>query len=273
MKKIFYFTIITTIVSLLINCNYYYDPPKANFILSDSIINIGESINFRGKNTNFDNSHDDYQWTISGANNTITKTGQNIEIDFDKAGNYDVTLKIVNRGGQSTYTKYNAITVKNNQLYYILPEESPQYFFGNPLRSTSFYSYNFDYTYPIIIKNIEHTFYLPINEYWDNEDVQMSIKDIVTEEFLYISPIQKVSQYSVGYDQMLHEDFYVPDDLVIEHNFCITITALDDSSPYSPYSLGQENIDNHSCYDHDFEFATVVTIEELGGKKSQIIGR
>lgn len=89
------------------------DPPVADFVASDSNINVNDIVTFTDKSANIPNQWD---WTIIPNThqfvNSTTKASQNPQVQFTGIGAYTVILKATNNNGDNAKTKANYIKVQ-----------------------------------------------------------------------------------------------------------------------------------------------------------------
>ncbi|MFP4664620.1 MAG: PKD domain-containing protein [Bacteroidales bacterium] len=84
------------------------DPPVTDFIADQTVINIGETVNFTDLSTNLPDS---WEWNFEGGT-PATSTDQNPSVTYDTPGTYDVSLEAGNSYGADTETKSGYITVE-----------------------------------------------------------------------------------------------------------------------------------------------------------------
>ncbi|MES2593101.1 MAG: PKD domain-containing protein [Bacteroidota bacterium] len=82
--------------------------PVADFIASDSIICAGDCISFTNQSTGSPSSQ---TWTFTGAATTSSPLENPVNICYNTAGTYTVSLVVNNGNGADTKTKTNYITV------------------------------------------------------------------------------------------------------------------------------------------------------------------
>jgi PKD repeat protein len=91
----------------------YVQEPVADFLADETLIPVGETINFTDKTSGIPT---EWLWTFEGGT-PGTSTDQNPEnIQFDTDGTYDVTLTATNELGSNTIVKEDYITVSSTLL-------------------------------------------------------------------------------------------------------------------------------------------------------------
>jgi len=93
---------------------YVVEPnaPNPDFIANETIINVGDTINFYDLTTD---SPDTWSWTFQGGSPTFSVDQNPTEIIYNYPGHYNVYLNCLNQWGTSYETKYNYITVQSVQ--------------------------------------------------------------------------------------------------------------------------------------------------------------
>jgi len=84
-------------------------PPVTAFTVSDTLVCLGDSVQFTDQSTNTPTS---WAWTFTGGT-PATSTLQNPWVKYTTAGYYNVKLKSTNGGGSDSLTKTNYIHAKN----------------------------------------------------------------------------------------------------------------------------------------------------------------
>ncbi len=84
---------------------------SANFSASKTLIKIGESINFTDQSAG---SPISWSWSFPGGNPSVSNDQHPVNIRYDVAGSYSVTLKITNSSGSDSITRSGYIKVSGN---------------------------------------------------------------------------------------------------------------------------------------------------------------
>jgi PKD repeat protein len=94
-------------------------PPEADFSASETIVSIGNAVDFTDLSTNMPTS---WQWTFEGGN-PATSNEQNPTVTYEEPGIYSVTLVATNDFGSDTETKtayievVSVIDMSNDPIY------------------------------------------------------------------------------------------------------------------------------------------------------------
>jgi PKD repeat protein len=89
-------------------------PPVADFSANDTLIEVGDSVNFSDLSTNNPTS---WSWTFTGGTPSSSST-QNPTVTYNTIGSYTVSLTATNSAGSDAETKTSYITVQENVIEY-----------------------------------------------------------------------------------------------------------------------------------------------------------
>jgi len=105
MQKIHFFLLLFTAYCLLPTSSKAFFPPVADFVASEVIIGVGDSINFTDLSSNGGFPITNWFWVFSGGS-PGTSTDQNpANIKYNTPGRFDVLLLATNAFGTGNLTK------------------------------------------------------------------------------------------------------------------------------------------------------------------------
>ncbi len=239
MKKIL--TIILPLL-LLISCEKESKKLIANFSLSETEYEYGETVTFSNTSKGKVSS---YFWEFPGGI-PETSTKKTPIVRYGKEGKYDVRLTIKNEVGSSVSNKTEFVKVVNNDLEIMYAETGGYVTRTGKYHRTYFKLSDFNISYPVTIKKLDHHFGQSIYNTWSYEKFRFIIYDSYNNNTL----LETNWQYALSNNSLnkIAEEHVLSTPLIINRNFYVAIELYNTNKAYSYINI---DISGNSHYSND----------------------